>query len=81
MAGTMVTRTMKVSKKTAMASPKPIILTMASLEPMKPAKTLIMMMAAAVTTRAPCRKPVTTASRGLSPWTWAWHMRVTRKTS
>lgn len=80
MAGTMVTRTMKVSKKTAMASPKPIILTMASLEPMKPTKTLIMMMAA-VTTRAPCRKPVTTASRGLSPWTWASHMRVTRKIS
>ncbi len=31
---------------------------------MKPAKTLIMMIAAAVTTRAPWRKPVITASRG-----------------
>ena len=40
-------RTTNASKKTAMARPKPIILTIGSEEPMKPAKTLIMMTAAA----------------------------------
>jgi hypothetical protein len=65
----MAMRTMNASKKTAIARPKPIILTIDSDEPMKPAKTAIMMTAAAVTTRAPCRKPVTTAWPAFSPWT------------
>ena len=51
-------------RSTAMARPKPIILIICSLEPMKPEKTAIMMTAAAVTTRAPCLKPVTIACAG-----------------
>jgi hypothetical protein len=45
-----------------------------------PANTEIMMIAAAVTTRAPCRKPATTASVGSAPWTYSSRIRVTRKT-
>lgn len=74
-------RTMNASKKTAMARPKPIILIIASLELMKPPKTAIMMIAAAATTLALCRKPVTMAWLGLSPWTYASRIRVTRNTS
>jgi len=74
-------RTMNASKKTAMASEKPIILIICSLEPMKPENTAIMITAAAVTTRAPCLKPVTMAWPGFSPWTYASRIRVTRKTS
>ena len=51
-AGTIAMRTTNASKNTAIASPKPIILIICSLEPMKPAKTAIMMTAAAITTRA-----------------------------
>lgn len=39
------------------------------------------MTAAAVTTRALCRKPAITASVGSAPWTYASRIRVTRNTS
>jgi hypothetical protein len=37
--------------------------------PMNPANTLIMVIAAAATTRPLCRKPLTIASPGDAPWT------------
>ncbi len=77
----MVMRTTKASKRMATARPKPIILTRSFSSMMKPEKTLIMMIAAAVTTRPPYRKPVTTDSRGSTPWTYASRIRVTRNTS
>ena len=46
----------------------------------KPAKTEIMMTAAATTTRAELRNPSTTAALVEAPWTWASRIRVTRKT-
>jgi hypothetical protein len=54
---------------------------MESLSPMKPAKTAIMIRAAATTTRALCLKPLVTAWAGESPWTYASRIRETRKTS
>ncbi len=42
--------------------------------------TLIMMIAAAVTTRDPCRNPVITAGTGAAPCTYSSRIRVTRKT-
>ncbi len=54
---------------------------MSSFSMMKPEKTLIMMIAAAATTRPPWVKPVVTDSAADDPWTYASRMRVTRKTS
>ncbi len=74
-------RTTKASKRTAIARPKPIILIMASFSRTKPEKTLIMMIAAAATTRPPWVKPVVTESAADCPCTYASRIRVTRKTS
>lgn len=63
------------------ARANPLYLTIVSDEKMKPAKTLTMMIAAAVTTRALCLKPWMTASSGSMPWTCSSRVRVTRKTS
>ena len=54
---------------------------MDSPAPMKPEKTAIMISAAATTTRALYRNPVTTACAGPSPWTYASRIRATRNTS
>jgi hypothetical protein len=48
---------------------------------MNPEKMLIMMMAAAVTTRALAENPLTIASCGSAPATCSSRMRVTRNTS
>src|SRR6185437_14489527 len=56
-AGTIVIRTTKASKRMPTARAKPIDLMIGSSGTMNPAKTLIMISAAAVTTRAPWRKP------------------------
>ena len=58
-----------------------MVLMIGSLPRAKPAKTPIMMTAAAVTTRALCWNPMTTAWRAGVPWTYASRIRVTRKTS
>lgn len=47
---------------------------------MNPENTAIMMIAAAVTTRAPWRNPATTACCGSAPWTYSSRILVTRKT-
>lgn len=79
-AGTMVIRTTKASKRTAAARPRPIDLVIDSSLKTNPENTAITMTAAAVTTRAPCRNPATTASSGAAPCTYSSRMRVTRKT-
>lgn len=79
-AGTMVIRTTKASRRTAAARPRPMDLMIAVSLKMNPENTAIMMAAAAVTTRAPCRNPATTASFGSAPWTYSSRIRVTRKT-
>ena len=71
---------MKASKTMAAARAKPIDFTTASSWSMKAAKTAIMIVAAAVTTRAELRNPSTTASEVLMPCTCASRIRVTRKT-
>src|SRR5262249_41469745 len=57
-AGMIVIRTTKASKRMPTARAKPIDLMIGSSGMMKPAKTEIMIRPAAVTTRAPWRKPV-----------------------
>ena len=59
-------RRRRSGRRTARA--KPMLLMVGSPPRMKLPKTEIMIRAAAVTTRAPCRKPPSTASVGLSPW-------------
>ena len=71
-------RTTKASSSTPKASPNPIGLMVASWEKMKPAKTAIMMIAAAVTTARPARTPCCTATRAGAPWAWASRMPETR---
>jgi len=66
-AGTKARRTTKASNRTATARPNPIILTMDSSAVMNPAKTAIMMSAAATTIRALYRKPVVIAGPGACP--------------
>ena len=80
-AGTIVIRTRKASASTPTASAKPMVLMIGSSPMAKPPKTPTMMMAAAVTTRALCWKPITTAWRAGEPWTYSSRIRVTRKTS
>ena len=48
-------------------------------EKMNPPKTEIMMIAAAVTTERPARKPSTTAVRAGAPWTYASRIPEVRK--
>ena len=62
------------------ANAKPIDLMIGSSGRMKPAKTLIMISAAAVTTRAEWRKPSRTASWALAPCAYSSCMRETRNT-
>jgi hypothetical protein len=57
-AGTVVMRTTNASPRTPKANAKPIGLMKDWCEKMNPPNTLIMMMAAAVTTRALWRKPM-----------------------
>ena len=52
----------------------------AYLDQFREAKTLIMISAAAVTTRAPCLNPLETALCAVLPWTQPSRIRVTRKT-
>ncbi len=73
-------RTTKASNSTATARAKPITLMNCSSMVMNAANTLIMMSAAAVTTRAPCLKPLDTAFWAVLPWTQPSRMRVTRNT-
>src|SRR3954468_18532839 len=65
-AGTSTSRMTVASRKTATARPSPIILTTGSLDSVKARKTLTMMAAAAVMTRAVAVNPRTTLPR-LSP--------------
>jgi hypothetical protein len=74
-------RTTNASHTMATARPSPIILTRGWLLVAKPPKTEVMISAAATTTRALCRNPVTTAARASSPWAYASRARETRKTS
>ena len=80
-AGTSVIRTMKASTNTPTARPSAIGLTVMSLCGMNAAKTLIMMTAAAVTTRALAVKPAVIALRGSRVCTYSSRIRETRKTS
>ncbi len=80
-AGTIVIRTRKASARTPTASAKPSVLMMNWSPVMKPAKTPVMMIAAAVTTRALCVNPWRTASCAELPWTYSSRIRETRKTS
>ena len=73
-------RTTTASNRMATPRPKPTDLMIASGPSMKPKNTLIMISAAAVTTRAPWPKPLTTASRAEAPCTKSSRMRVTRNT-
>ena len=66
-AGMRVIRTTKASSRTPTASARPMDLMTVSLARMKPAKTLPMMMPAAVTTRAPWANPLTTLSIESAP--------------
>ena len=66
---------------TPTASAKPIDLMTGSSTRTKPAKTDIMMSAAAVTTRAPWPMPLMVACRAVSPCTKSSRIRETRKTS
>ena len=68
-AGISVIRTMKASKRTATASAKPIDWMSAWSCRMNAAKTEIMMIAAAVTTRALKRKPSMMECFAEAPWT------------
>lgn len=68
-AGTISIRTRKASARTPTARPKPIILIVTSSPRAKPAKTPNMITAAAVTTRALCENPSTTACRASVPCT------------
>ena len=68
-AGISSIRTTNASSSTPPASAKPMGRIMDSSEKMKPANTEIMMIAAAVTTERPARKPWTTAWRAGCPWT------------
>ena len=77
----MVSRTTNASSRTAAARPKPISLTRMSVLVMNPAKTEIMISAAATTTRALPENPEITAGRGRSPCVCASLIRDTRKTS
>ena len=79
-AGMMVMRTMKASNSTAVARANPMTLMSCWSINMKAANTLIMINAAAVTTRAPCLKPYTTAGPAFMPWWYPSRMRVTRNT-
>lgn len=74
-------RTTKASMATPTANANPSDLMIGSGASRKPAKTDIMISAAAVTTRDPCRMPATTASSGPAPCAYASRMPVTRKTS
>ena len=80
-AGTIVIRTTKASNRTPKASAKPMLLIVGSPPRMKLPNTEPMIRAAAVTTRAPCRKPPITDSVGVSPCMWSSRIRLTRKTS
>ena len=72
-------RTTNASRSTPNASPKPIGRMIALSEKMNPPKTETMMIAAAVTTDRPARKPCTTAVRAGAPWTYASRIPVVRK--
>ena len=67
-AGMRVIRTRKASMRMPAAKARPIDLMIGSCGRMNPENTEIMMSPAAVTTRALCRKPSRTASRGVAPW-------------
>ena len=79
-AGPSVIRTRKASMPTPMARPKAMGLMVPDPSGMKKANTEIMMTAAATTTFAECRKPI---SVGLVwfPWTYSSRIREVRKTS
>ena len=79
-AGMMVMRTMNASRSTARARAKPITLMNGSSMSMNAANTEIMINAAAVTTRAPCLKPLDVALPAVFPCAQPSRMRVTRKT-
>ena len=68
-AGTRVIRTTNASTRTPTASARPIDLITASGLITKAPKTLNMISAAAVTTRALCENPVSIDSRALPVWT------------
>ena len=80
-AGTRVMRTTNASTRTPTASARPISLVTASGLITKAAKTLNMISAAAVTTRALSENPVRTDSRASPVWTKVSRIRETRKTS
>ena len=74
-------RTTNASMATPMARAKPIDLMIGSSTSMKPAKTEVMISAAAVTTRAPWPMPLMVASVGVAPCTKSSRIRDTRNTS
>ena len=79
--GTSTIRTSVASRNTATARPRPNILIVASSEPTKARKTLIMMIAAEVITRAVEARPSTT-DLWLSPFfTYSSRTRESRNTS
>jgi hypothetical protein len=80
-AGTRNMRTTNASMNTPMASPNPIDLMTGSGLKAKPANTHVMITAAAVTTRAPCPTPETTASSAEPECTKSSRIRDTRNTS
>ena len=77
-AGMSSMRTMKASKRTPSARPRPIDLMITESEAMNPENTAIMMIAAAETTVRPARKPCATARRGDAPCAQASRIPVAR---
>lgn len=77
-AGMSSIRTTKASTSTPKASPNPSGRMVDELEKTNPEKTEIMMIAAAVTTTRPARRPSRTASRAGAPWTCASRIPDTR---
>jgi len=80
-AGTSTMRTIVASMSTATASPRPNILIMGSSPSTKAAKTLIMMSAADVITRAVAEMPSMTAASLSRRWRYSSRTRESRKTS
>ncbi len=77
-AGMISILTTNASSSTPNASPNPMGLIVASCEKTKPANTEIMMIAAAVTTARPARRPCCTATRAGAPWAYASRIPETR---
>lgn len=67
-AGMIIMRTTKASKTMAAARAKPMVLMKGMSCRAKAAKTLVMISAAAVTTRAPCLNPLAVALPAVLPW-------------